>query len=590
MSYLVLARKWRPQTFEEVIGQKPITQALQNAIARQRVAHAYLFAGPRGVGKTSVARILAKALNCQDGPTPQPCDRCAFCQEIRTGIAVDVVEIDGASNRGIDEIRELRENVRYLPAKNKFKVYIIDEVHMLTDQAFNALLKTLEEPPPHVIFIFATTEPHKIPLTILSRCQRYNFKRIPLALNVEQLKKIAAQEGMEISDRSLHLLAREAEGSLRDGQSLLDQVLSFGGKKVTDEEVNEVLGLIDRKVVHGAIKALADGDKIHLLQIVEEIHNFGYDLKEFCGELGRLARDLLVLKVFPKKSIEHSGLIDLPEDEIQELSSQVEKFSLEEIHSLFRSLLAAHDEVARSAFPRLVLEMTLTRVARRKPIFSVEEALERLRVMEERLRSGQGSSLPLPPQQPMPPVSPPSIPAESITPTFGHSPTEEEEQASLTLKGNEGVIAPPAIKNSAETPGVLAGEINDQWKEFVQFAKRKKPPLASLLEHGYPLIINAELLEIGYPQKSFYLERMQEADNRSVLSTLCAEFFQRKMKVRVAGMNPQPLSPNLSGNGPEENHGRKNSKKNQQEEALNHPLVKEAINIFGGRVVEIKLL
>ncbi len=190
----------------------------------------------------------------------------------------------------------------------------------------------------------------------------------------------------------------------------------------------------------------------------------------------------------------------------------------------------------------------------------------------------------------MPPVSPPSIPAESITPTFGHPPTEEEEQAPLTLKGNEEVIAPPAIKNSAETPGVLAGEINDQWKEFVQFAKRKKPPLASLLEHGYPLIINAELLEIGYPQKSFYLERMQEADNRSVLSTLCAEFFQRKMKVRVAGMNPQPLSPNLSGNGPEENHGRKNSKKNQQEEALNHPLVKEAINIFGGRVVEIKLL
>jgi len=590
MSYLVLARKWRPQTFEEVIGQKPITQALQNAIARQRVAHAYLFAGPRGVGKTSVARILAKALNCQEGPTPQPCDRCAFCQEIRTGIAVDVVEIDGASNRGIDEIRELRENVRYLPAKNKFKVYIIDEVHMLTDQAFNALLKTLEEPPPHVIFIFATTEPHKIPLTILSRCQRYNFKRIPLALTVEQLKKIAAQEEMEISDRSLHLLAREAEGSLRDGQGLLDQVLSFSGKKVTDEEVNEVLGLIDRKVVHGAIKALADGDKTRLLQTVEEIHNFGYDLKEFCGELGRLARDLLVLKVFPKEGIDYSGLIDLPEDEIQELSTQVEKFSLEEIHSLFRSLLTAHDEIARSAFPRLVLEMTLTRLARRKPIFSVEEALEKLRIMEERLRSGQGSSLPLPPPQPTPPASHPSLPAESITLTSGHPPTEEEEQEPLTLTGNEGETGAPAKENSAETPGVLAGEINDQWKEFVQFAKKKKPPLASLLEHGHPLTMNAELLEIGYPQKSFYLERMQEADNRSVLSTLCAEFFQRKMKVHISGMNPPPLSPNLSGNGPEVNHGRKNSKRNQQEEALNHPLVKEALNIFGGRVVEIKLL
>jgi DNA polymerase-3 subunit gamma/tau len=579
MSYLVLARKWRPQTFEEVIGQKPITQALQNAIAQQRVAHAYLFAGPRGVGKTSVARILAKALNCQEGPTPHPCDHCPFCQEIRTGIAVDVVEIDGASNRGIDEIRELRENVRYLPAKNKFKVYIIDEVHMLTDQAFNALLKTLEEPPPHVIFIFATTEAHKIPLTILSRCQRYNFKRIPIALTVEQLKKITAQEGMEISDRSLHLLAREAEGSLRDGQSLLDQVLSFSGKKATDEEVTEVLGLIDRRVIHGAMQALAEGDKIRLLQTVEEIHTFGYDLKEFCGELARMARDFLVLKVFPQASVERSGLIDLPQDEIQELSSQGEKFSLEEIHSLFQSLLAAHDEIARSAFPRLVLEMTLIRMARRKPIFSVEEALERLRNMEERLSSGLATPL-----QPRTPIPSPPTPAESIVSPSAHPIAEEEGPGRSKIKGNEETSVPPAMEKSAEMPEGLAPEIHLQWKAFVQFAKRKKPPLASLLEQGYPLSLNEELLEIGYPHKSFFLERMQEVDNRSVLSNLCLEFFQRKMTVHVAGMKTAPLP----AEGPEENQGGKNSKKNQEEEAVNHPLVKEAINIFGGRVMEIK--
>jgi DNA polymerase-3 subunit gamma/tau len=242
MSYKVLALKYRPQTFEDVVGQKPITQALQNAIATKRVAHAYLFAGSRGVGKTSVARILAKALNCQEGPTPHPCGHCSFCQEIKDGISVDVLEIDGASNRGINEIRELRENVKYLPSKNKYKIYIIDEVHMLTTEAFNALLKTLEEPPPHVIFVFATTEPHKIPLTILSRCQRYDFKRIPSSSILDQLKKIASEEGMEVSDPGLHLIARQAQGSMRDAQSLLDQVFSFSGPKISEEEVIEAWG------------------------------------------------------------------------------------------------------------------------------------------------------------------------------------------------------------------------------------------------------------------------------------------------------------------------------------------------------------
>src|SRR4030066_1794670 len=285
MSYLVLARKWRPQVFEEVAGQRHITQTLQNAISQKRVAHAFLFAGARGVGKTSTARILAKALNCETGPHTDPCNHCNICKEITNGTSMDVIEIDGASNRGIDEIRELRENVRYNPAKSRYKIYIIDEVHMLTKEAFNALLKTLEEPPPHIIFIFATTEPQKIPATIISRCQRYDFKRVPFKEIIGSLKRILEEEKIQVSQRGLLSIAQESEGSLRDAQSLLDQVIAYAGKNIKDEDITEVLGLIDRKILNDTIEAIANRDVERCMEVIEMVYHFGYDLQHFCREL-----------------------------------------------------------------------------------------------------------------------------------------------------------------------------------------------------------------------------------------------------------------------------------------------------------------
>src|SRR5512135_2943846 len=295
MSYQVLARKWRPQVFEDVVGQGHITRTLQNAIASGRLAHAFLFSGPRGVGKTTTARILAKALNCAEGPTPRPCGKCDSCVETAAGTSVDVIEIDGASNRGIEHIRELREAVKYAPVGGKNKVYVIDEVHMLTNEAFNALLKTLEEPPPHVIFIFATTEPQKIPATIHSRCQRYGFKRIALSEIAAKLREIATKEGITVSEQGLVMIARAAEGSMRDSQSLLDQALSYSGMTIADRDLQTILGAVAQETLRTFADGLFAQDAAVLLGQVDQLLEQGQDMRQFLVGLVEHIRNLIVI-------------------------------------------------------------------------------------------------------------------------------------------------------------------------------------------------------------------------------------------------------------------------------------------------------
>jgi DNA polymerase-3 subunit gamma/tau len=347
MSYLVLARKYRPQTFDQVIGQEHITRTLSNAIASSRVSHAILFSGPRGTGKTTVARILAKALNCIEGPLPIPCNVCRSCDEITSGKAVDVFEIDGASNNSVEQVRELRENVKYMPAHSTYKIYIIDEVHMLSTPAFNALLKTLEEPPPHIQFLFATTEPHKIPITILSRCQRHDFKRINLELIEKHTESICRQEEIEIEERCLWLIAREAGGSMRDALSLLDQVMTCTEDRITYENVLDILGIIDRKFIFDISNAALKNDVAELLNRLDSVYDRGHDMKKLYADLLEHFRNLLVIKI----GTHVNNLVGFPSHEIDMMHDQVKDVSAAYLNQIFDMLFREETTVKFSANP-----------------------------------------------------------------------------------------------------------------------------------------------------------------------------------------------------------------------------------------------
>ena len=569
MSYLVLARKWRPQTFDEVIGQEHVTRTLRNAIRSDRVAHAFLFTGPRGVGKTTTARLLAKALNCDNGPTPDPCNVCSQCQEITNGSAIDVLEIDGASHTGVDNVRDLTEGVQYRPAKGRFRVIIIDEVHMLSNAAFNALLKTLEEPPAHVKFIFATTESQKILQTILSRCQRYDFKRIPLRDVIQQLRHLTQEEGFQCDEAGLALLAREADGSLRDAESLLDQVVAWSNGRVDEASVRDALGVADRQALFRVVEAVLAEDPAQVLRLTGDLYQYGYDPRRLCHDLLEHFHDLVVAKV----SSDLSVLADLPDHEVEIVQKQAASRSREDLQRFFSLLLETEEAVRRSAYTQLVIEMALVKLASQPPVLPIDAALAKLEELHHQL--GSGSMRSVTSDRPAPSAPPPQRQPPRSTGTIAVPHAEGHSQQ-----------APPPHSPSApaSAPAVVGGTVDqleqgEQWDGFLATVQKKKISLFFALKSSYLLDLTQTALQVGV-DKDPYLKELTRKENRTILEESAEQFFGRKLKVAVQkGGQRLPKSAQGQPNPP-------NPPDPPNPVKPVDPLVKTALDILGGKVRE----
>jgi DNA polymerase-3 subunit gamma/tau len=612
MDYQVSARKWRPQTFDEVIGQNHVARAVRNAIATKRIAHAYVFSGPRGVGKTSMARILSKALNCAAGPTSDPCHTCPNCQEITSGSSVDVMEIDGASNRGIDEVRELRENVKYTPLRGRYRIYIIDEVHMLTSEAFNALLKTLEEPPPHVVFILATTESHKIPATILSRCQHFNFKRIPRVEMMGRLKRVASEEGLTVEEPAWEVIVKAAEGSLRDGLSLLDQVVSFAGKTVRLSDVETVLAVPPRSVVRGFLSAILDRQPTDGLRRIREAQDSGHDLRQISGELVEAIRALLVIK-YTKQPEE---LVEAAPEELQELRAAAENCSAEELQRLLVVMLKAQEELKWSAQPGITLELALIKATTQEGWPSVASWIERLEALERGLTPTGGAVAPQSPAEPpksgrrMPEPDNPRSPQPEPPPRAARPIKEASHSLAGASAGARGASedwpsesagqphGPPDMEEEdpPEELGVADGmprpDLRSRWEEAVHRVKEAKPNLGSYLEQGVLMELRASesggTITVGYPTNSgFLVGLLQREDTLQYLGKVLKDCFGREMKLIAVTLNGKTSS-QPDGRVEAPPTLREQREKRIQDEALTHPMVRDAMEVLGARVVGVE--
>src|SRR3989338_715592 len=502
MSYVSLYRKYRSQNFDDLVGQTVIVQTLKNAIKSNRLAHAYLFSGPRGTGKTSTARILAKALNCNDGPTAAPCGKCDNCEKIRTGHSVDVIEIDAASNRGIDEMRELRERVRYAPMEGRYKVYIIDEVHMLTQEAFNALLKTLEEPPAHTIFVLATTENQKVPMTIASRCQRLDFARLKLDEIKEQLKKIAKAEKFEIDEKALDLVARSAEGAMRDAISLLDQLASFSGHKIAYDDVVTLLGTADEELLFGFGEAAATGDIAAVLELIRKGLEEGRSMQQVARDLVLHFRNLLHLKVGSGESLE------LTADYLKRLEVQAGKFTFERIKAIISALSRAELDMKWHPHARLVLEVAMMELLGERQSVAVASS-ETSTVVRQAVPA-----------------------AKRITPN--DSPVA--------------VVQRTTHDNSPVAPDQPLTHIKEHWSAILESMRKKSIYGYVSMHEGEPIELNGGgKLVIGFRKGySFHKERLEETKNKQALEESIREVLGKHVPIECVISEGIVKAPSLS--------------------------------------------
>jgi DNA polymerase-3 subunit gamma/tau len=631
LSYLVLARKWRPQTFDDLVGQEHVSRTLANAIATNRVAHAFLFTGVRGVGKTTSARIMAKALNCEKGPTATPCLVCSPCREIAAGSDVDVQEIDGASYNGVDEVRKLQESLPYRPARDRSKIFIVDEVHMLSQNAWNAFLKTLEEPPPHVKFIFATTEVHKVPVTILSRCQRYDFKLIPTQLIAKRLRYVLGEEKIEADDAAVALVAREGAGSMRDAMSLLDQAIAWGGDKLVGSEVSRVLGVAARSVIHQVAKALIAGDAASCLGIVADLSDQGYDVTQVARGILAELRDLVVAKVCR----EPDRLLDLADEESAEVKALAASADADDLLRLHHGFSTPFDDIVKSADVRAAVEMLLVRLARRPPLVPIDDLVTRLSELEQRLSSG-GPPPPGPsrstggagPAPSRPPSRGPS--AQGPTPGVGSASTgpsgatvsrtpptramagSPQTTASVTSLGaavqehvsiGARAVATPAaapllapvaavVQTTGAAVGMARSEASsrspslDAWRAVLARVRAERPPLASILEHASPIAVSAERVVLGYEQGSFLAAQATESSHVELLTRHVREYFGTTTPVAFDLSASSKANPSVASLDIEERRVRLEQARRAVAE---HPLVRAAIDILGAELKDVRV-